>query len=240
MKRGRKRTLTRHVLVKMADIGGDYDKSSAGPDANELKSGRMASRRMYRKAGSELGVAIVEQDAACIVEPHDSADVLDLERMRQPRISHEAPRGIRKLAFLEMESRVRKPVEISHMVVMQMREDDIFDRIHIDVERAERLHGTAQERPLPLLRYLRVETGVDDEGTPSSFRHPHEVVHRHRPVVRVAADEMVAAPCLAGGVADGEELVFLVGHAISQRTGGLSFRFDLVERLARVAKSIDP
>ena len=117
--------------------------------------------------------------------------------MRQPRISHEASRGIGKLALLKMESRVRKPVEISHMVVMQMREDDIFDRIRIDVERAERLYRTAQERPFPLLRYLRVETGVDDEGAPSSFRHPHEIVHRHRPIVRVAADEMIAAPRLA-------------------------------------------
>src|SRR5215216_6712158 len=110
MKSGRKRTLTRHVLVKVADIGGEYDKSPAGPDANELKSGRMTSCRMYRKAGSEFGIAIVEQDAARIVEPHHTADVLDLERMRQPRISHKAPRGIRKLALLEMKSRVREPV----------------------------------------------------------------------------------------------------------------------------------
>src|SRR5688572_22256839 len=100
--------------------------------------------------------------------------------MRQPWISHKAPRGIHKLALLEMESRVREPVEIACMVVMQMREDDILDRIRIDVERTERLHRTAQECPLSLLRYLRVEAGVDDEGTPSPFRHPHEVVHRHR------------------------------------------------------------
>ena len=39
-----------------------------------------------------------------------------------------APRGIGNLAFLEMEARVWKPVEISHMVVMQMGEDDVLDR----------------------------------------------------------------------------------------------------------------
>src|SRR6188474_2753991 len=99
-----------------------------------------------------------------------------------------------------MESRVREPVEISDMVVMQMREDDILDRIHIDVERAERLHRTAQECPFPLPRYFRVEASVDDERTPSSFRHPHEIVHRHRAVVRIAADEMLAPLRLAGGV----------------------------------------
>ena len=63
-----------------------------------------------------------------------------------------------------MESRIRKPVEIAHMVVMQMGEDDILDRGCIDVERAERLHRTAQERPLPPVRYFRVEAGVDDEA----------------------------------------------------------------------------
>ncbi len=66
-----------------------------------------------------------------------------------------------------MESRVRKPVEIARMVVMQMGEDDILDRVRIDVERAERLHRTAQERPFPLVRYFRVEAGVDDEGAAS-------------------------------------------------------------------------
>ena len=79
MKGGRKRALTRHILIEMADVRGQNDKSPACPDANELKSRRMAARRMYRKAGSELGVAIVEQDAARIVQPHNPADVLDLE-----------------------------------------------------------------------------------------------------------------------------------------------------------------
>ena len=58
--------------------------------------------------------------------------------MRQPRIPHEAPRGIRQLALLEMESRVGKPVEIADMVVMQMGEDDVLDRGRVDIERAER------------------------------------------------------------------------------------------------------
>ena len=69
----------RQILVKMADVGGKHDESAPGPDADELKPGRMAACRMHRKAGSKLGVAVVEEDAARIVEPHDAADVLDLE-----------------------------------------------------------------------------------------------------------------------------------------------------------------
>ena len=82
VKGGRKRTFTRHIFIEMTDIGGQHDEPPARPHANELKPGRMAACGMYRKAGSELGVAIVEQDPARIVEPYDPADILDLERMR--------------------------------------------------------------------------------------------------------------------------------------------------------------
>src|SRR6185437_11941317 len=132
--------------------------------------------------------------------------------MRQPRIAHVASRRIVKLALLEMETRVRKPVEIADMVVMQMGEDDILDRLRIDVERAKRLHRTAQKRPLPPVRYFRVEAGVDDEGTASPSCQPHEVIHRHRTVVRIAADEMVAPPRITRGVANGKKLVFRLAH----------------------------
>src|SRR6185436_9909555 len=135
--------------------------------------------------------------------------------MRQPRISHKAPRGIRKLALLEMETRIRESVEITRMIVMQMREDDILDIIRTDIERTKRLHRATQKRPLSLSGYFRVETGIDDKGATSSPCQPHEIIHRHRAVVRIAADEMLAPPRLAGGIADGKELVFLLGHAIS-------------------------
>ena len=79
MESGRKRTLARHILVEMADVGGEHNESPAGPDPNELKPGRMPSGRVYCKARSKLCVAIIEQDAARIIQPHDSADVLDLE-----------------------------------------------------------------------------------------------------------------------------------------------------------------
>src|SRR6185295_7248552 len=133
--------------------------------------------------------------------------------MRQPRISHKAPGGIRKFTLLEMEARIRKPVEISHMIVMQVREDDILDIIGTDIERAKRLHRATQESPLSLPGYFRVESGIDDKGATSSPCQPHEIIHRHRAVVRIAADEMLAPPRLAGGIADGKELVFLLGHA---------------------------
>src|SRR5688572_13170441 len=122
--------------------------------------------------------------------------------MRQPRISHEASRGIRQFAFLEMESRIRESVEVTRMVVVQVCQDDILDFLRSYVERTERLYGTTQERALSPLRDFRVETGVDDKAAASPLCQPHEVVHRHRTVVRIAADEMLAPPRIAGSIAD--------------------------------------
>src|SRR4051794_12142203 len=79
MKRGRERTLAGHILVKMTDVGGEHDEAPARPDAHELKTCGMSARRMDRQPGRNLGVAIVEDDPTRIIEPHEPADILDLE-----------------------------------------------------------------------------------------------------------------------------------------------------------------
>src|SRR6188472_4291900 len=98
VQRRREWPLARQVFVEMADIRGEHDKTPASPDPNELQSGRMTAGRMDRQAGREFGITVVEHDAARIIEPHESADILDLERMRQPRIPHVAARGISHFA----------------------------------------------------------------------------------------------------------------------------------------------
>ena len=42
MEGGRKRPFARRILVEMADIGREHDKPATGPDADELKPGRMS------------------------------------------------------------------------------------------------------------------------------------------------------------------------------------------------------
>src|SRR5689334_1835248 len=126
MECGRERTLARHVLIEMTDVGGEHDKASARPDADELQTGRMSARRMDGQSGSNLGVPIVEKYPAGIVQPHDAADILDLERMRQPWILHIASGRVGKFALLKVKSRIRESIEIAGMIVMQMRQDHIL------------------------------------------------------------------------------------------------------------------
>jgi hypothetical protein len=52
------------------------------------------------------------------------------------------------------------------------------------------------------------KTGINDKAALGADRRPNEIIHRHRPVMRIAADEMIAAPRVALGIADRIELVF--------------------------------
>ena len=63
--------------------------------------------------------------------------------------------------------------------------------------------------------------------------YPDEVVHRHRSIVRVAADEMFMPPRLPGGITQREEFVF-VRHCQSIPLAG---RKSAITRL--VNRSID-
>src|ERR1700722_13643510 len=133
--------------------------------------------------------------------------------MRQPGVAHVASGRVGQFPLLEMKPRLRKTVEIADMVVMQMGEDDVFNFIRVDAEGGQPLDRIAQEGALAPRRYLGVETGIDDEGAPAALRHPDEIIHRHWSVMRIAADEMIAAPRLTGGVTDRKQLVIGRGHA---------------------------
>src|ERR1700752_3482312 len=66
---------------------------------------------------------------------------------------------------------------------------------------------------------LGCEAGVDHKTALCTNRSPDEVVHRHRPVMRVAADEMIGSPSVALGVANGIDLVFVHGGLAFCRQG---------------------
>ena len=72
----------------------------------------------------------------------------------------------------------------------------------------QRLGRAAQVSPTARRRDLGGKAGVDDETALGSDRRPDEIVHRHRPVMRIAADEVIGTPGVALGIADRIKLVF--------------------------------
>ena len=124
------------------------------------------------------------------------------------RVAHVAAGRVVQLDLLQVELRRRKAVIGADVVVMHMGEDHVLDRVGIDADQRQRLGRAAQMAAPARRRDLCGKAGVDDHRAVRRDRHPDEIIHRHRAVMRVAADEMVGAPGVALGIADRVELVF--------------------------------
>jgi hypothetical protein len=90
---------------------------------------------------------------------------------------------------------------------MQMAQDDVSDTLGIDAETTDRLARADQELALARRRDLLVEARVDHDRAIRALDQPDIVSHRHRTVVRIAADEALAAPAQRAAVADRIDLV---------------------------------
>jgi hypothetical protein len=75
---------------------------------------------MQAYAGRQFGVAVVERNPSAVVQPDDADDIVDLERMRQKRMTHIFARRVSKLSLLEMEARSREAIKITNVIVVKM------------------------------------------------------------------------------------------------------------------------
>src|SRR5262249_26272375 len=87
---------------------------------------------------------VIEPDAPRKVEPHNADDVLDLEGVGEERMPHVPTGRVMQFDLLQVELRVRQPVEITDMVVMHVGEHDILDGAAVDADERERLDWAAQ------------------------------------------------------------------------------------------------
>ena len=150
----------------------------------------------------------MEPDPAGEIQPHDADHVLDLERMGEERMAHVMPGRVVQLGLLQMKLRLGKAVEGADVVVVHVGQDHVGDRVAVEPDHRQRLGRAAQMPPAARGGDLGGKAGVDHKAALGPDRRPDEIIHRHRPVMRVAADEMVAAARVALGIADRIELVF--------------------------------
>src|SRR6186713_867736 len=116
------------------------------------------------------------------------------------------------LPFLEMKAGFWEAIEVARMVIMEVGENDVVDLGGTDIQQAERLHRTTQERTFSARSDVCIEAGIDDDDTPIALHHPHVIIHRHRPLVEVTADEVVSALRVPRGIADRKYFVFGAAH----------------------------
>ena len=147
---------------------------------------------MQAEPRRDLGGAVVECDLAGEHAPHHADHVLDLERRIHQRMAHAAPGAEMHLAVLDVEGGVREQVEIADMVVVHVRHDHVVDLRRVDAEQLQAVAGRAQIFALALPRLLGGEAQVHDPGLACADHRPDEIVERHRHLVRIAAQEILA------------------------------------------------
>ena len=173
----------------------------------------MAADQMQRDSGKELGVAVVELDSPGVNAPHHAGDVLCLEGAAVALFAHVAPGRVLHLQVLQVQRRRGKQLEIADVVVVQVRDHDILDRRRIDAEQAQAVRRATQVLASALGSHCRGKTGVDHQLAPAAAHQPDEVVERHRTIVRVAADEVLARAARVVRVLDRVDFVQRRAHA---------------------------
>src|SRR5262245_3010114 len=117
------------VLVVMRAVGGKHDGPGGGHDAHALQAAAVPADLMHGDPWGHLGVAVVELHAAGIDVAHHLADVIGGEGIAQVRVAHAGPGSIGHLRCLQMEPGGREGAERTGMIVVHVRDDQLFDAI---------------------------------------------------------------------------------------------------------------
>src|SRR5262249_22493228 len=98
------------------------------------------------------------------------------------------------------------------VVVMQVGDDDILDRVGVDADRLEAVTDRLDEVALAPRRHGGVEAGVDHIGSPRADDRPDVEIEGLEDVMGVAADEILRRPAVVVPVADRIDFVDVVAH----------------------------
>ena len=123
----------------------------------------MTADQMHAHARRDFVVAVVESGAAGEHPAHHGDHVVGLERHAQGRVTHAAPARKGHLAVLQMVMGVRKQIMVAAMIVVQVTDDDIGDRVRRNAERRKSVAHRLDDLTLPAARRRLVEAGIDDD-----------------------------------------------------------------------------
>src|SRR5512137_1650999 len=95
----------------------------------------------------------------------------------------------RHLAILQMKAGARKQLQVARVVIVEMRDDDVFDLSTIDSQKTQAIAWLTQKLPAAPFGSRCIKSGIYDNCVRVVAGDPNEVVHGHGPMVRICADE---------------------------------------------------
>ena len=175
--------------------------------ADKLQTRRMSAREMQTQPRGEFCIAVVKDDSPAIVEPNHADHVLHLERVRQERMRHVLSGREGEFGLLKVKARLGKSIEVANVIVVEVGDDDVLDLTRAYPEEFKGIDRIAQVGALALSSHFLGEAAVDDEAALAADREPAEIIHGHRPVMGIAADEIVLPAALASRIAQRIDLI---------------------------------
>ncbi len=204
---GRKRPTLLDVRIEVRCVGGEHHEAATRRYPHALKPDGVAADEMHAQPRRDLLRAVVKRHATGGQARDHRRNIVLLERLAQPRMAHDAPRAVGHLAILDVVGRIGKEVVVAGVIVVHVGDDDVLDPIRLDPDCPQSLGRRIDHLTPALCRGFAAKAGVDHECPAVADNRPHVEIDRHRPVVRIAADEVRARAPVVAAIADGVDLV---------------------------------
>jgi hypothetical protein len=165
----------------------------------------MSAYMVNRNPWSYFLLAIVEGNSAPIERSNECANLLDVKWPPQKRAADTWADGVLDFSRLQVETGVRKLLEIARVVPVQMSSNDVINGGGIDPELSQTFCRASQEIVPSGATGACTGATVNKNCPPCSYRDPNKEIHWHRTIVRVRRwihKILMSLPPAVGCIAD--------------------------------------
>jgi hypothetical protein len=134
---------------------------------------------------SYLLVPVVEGNSASIQRSDERANLLDVEGPPEEWAADAWAYSVLGFSRLQVETGVRKLLEIAGVVPMQMSSNDVVDCGRIDAELSQTFCRASQKVVPAGLTGTCAGAAVNKDSPPSSYGDPNKEIHWHRTIVGI-------------------------------------------------------
>ncbi len=107
-------------------------------------------------------------------------------------MAHTAASTKRHLTILKMKTRVGKQSVITRMVIVHMRNNDVFNLSRINAKLAQTVFNAMRDGPATLTGHGSIKSGINHNRARGPYDGPDKIVNRHRSVVWISPQKVIA------------------------------------------------